>query len=397
MRAFLRSDAKYVALALALHVTMFAAVSALPPPREEATVVPADANAKAVEIDPSWVDPNPPPPEPAAEQTPPTPAAPAAPALAAERVHDTRDVPTPVAPPTPPGQPAAPEPQAAAPWSLSDALEPGRAAKDPNRATLSLEQLGVGAPQHALNGIYDAGVETLSQTSEKSLKASITRPLAERDRDLGLGPEGPVIEDLLRSVYASAMNLNGKVTYRASFDADGRLTSISVLQCDGNRTDWEAIGTKVKSKLGDKEGRHTVDGYESDIEVETALKNPSGTDPGAEVSLFGFTLKDGGGPQATKIAILPLKPTLQTVEFGDTKLQVPVVMFTVFAAAGDLSDIGSLSHRVVHARVVHKPREWKLPPGIKPNARWDLDRAERERLDRKNQNGGPADSKTPRL
>lgn len=399
-----RKDAAYALAAAAIHAATFAAVLTIKKP--ESSTPPID-ETEVVEIDPNWIDPVEEKPE-----EPPAPTGPKAPPSAPEKSPassaakstassnstaslnsnstaslNSNSTANSTTPPT-------------APWTLGggdpNGLEPTKPHAE--RAPLSLAQLGVAGPGRRVQGTLAPEVETREHASETALKASITRPMAEYDRDIGLGPEGPVIEDLLKSVYASAINLKGKVTFRVSFDEKGRLVSLYVLSCDGERSAWEELGTQAKSSLAGKEGRHTTEGYESDIEIVTAVKNPSGTDPGAQVSLFGFDLKDGGGPEATKIAILPLKPQLTTLTIGETKVVVPVVLFTVLAMRGDLSDLGATPRRVVHARVVNKPKQWKLPPGIKPNARWELKAADLDNLDRKNQNGGGQfDTRSPRL
>jgi len=386
--SFPRKDAAYALGAALIHAGIFAALFSIPKP----TFAPATEETKVVEIDPNWIEPEAPM-EPVAA-APPTPVPAAAPAAAIAAVRPAREKPT--AEST--GGGAAVAAGEVTPPSGGDpngAVEPTPA---PARAPLSLAQLGVLGPGRSVQGTLAPEAESQIHASESALRASITRPLAEYDRDIGLGPEGPVIEDLLKGVYASAINLKGKVTFRASFDAHGRIVSLAVLSCDGERSLWEELGNKVKSELEGKEGRRTSEGYESDIEVVTSLKLPSGADPGAEVSVFGFSLKDGGGPEATKIAILPLKPELATLTIGDTKVVVPVVMFTLLRMQGDLSDIGANPRRVVHARVVNKPKQWKLPPGIKPNARWELNSVDRDKYDRKNENGGAQiEPRTPRL
>ncbi len=209
-------------------------------------------------------------------------------------------------------------------WSLNDAMRGSGAARGP----LSLDALGMGAPGLAA---HSAGAGEGPRTEEEmraarneSVRAGMRNALANTDTAMGLGPEGPLLAELERAVHASSLDLSGKVTFHCTFDAKGRLTGIRVSSCDGQNGAWEALGEAVKTALAGKESRAVIDGYASDVVVETALKLPSGAAVGDRV----------------------------TAQQG-----------TVMA---DLSDIGAVPRRVVHARVAWRlatPEPKGAPPG----------------------------------
>jgi hypothetical protein len=224
-----------------------------------------------------------------------------------------------------------------------------------------------------MQGLSVLPKRTQNEEWAAAVRESITRPLVEGDKEIGLGPEGPLLDALLRSVYSSALDLKGKATFTAAFDDKGRLTSLALLSTDSSRNMWEELSKQVKVDLGGKAGRPTPGGTVSTIEVTSELKLPSGSDPGLEMEMLGIKVKEGDGPKSAKMKILT--PTCVQVPLDESEnIKVPVCMMNVVALAGDLSDIGQHPQRVVHARVVLTPH--------------DVDSATRERIQRKIENGG---------
>jgi hypothetical protein len=94
------------------------------------------------------------------------------------------------------------------------------------------------------------------------------------------------------------------------------------------------------------------------IEITTAYKMPSGTDPGTDVRVFHVPVKRGSGKQSSKIDILDPIPKVTCVDTPNpdansgVKLPSCTVGLTILGMRGDLSDVGAKPRRVVHGRVV---------------------------------------------
>jgi hypothetical protein len=193
-----------------------------------------------------------------------------------------------------------------------------------------------------------------AEQDRRNVEAVITRPIHERDRELGLGPEGPTLRELEQAVHMSHLALNGSAEIDARFAPDGSLVGIEIVSCSGDMSGWRTIAEAVKARLRGQPGRaRDGRGTVSRIAVDTALKLPSGHDPGADVTLGGVTVKTGEGKKSTKVKILDPTPRLVRIPLApNTELTVVVPELTVIGTDGDPSDIGVGPERVVHARVV---------------------------------------------
>lgn len=222
---------------------------------------------------------------------------------------------------------------------------------------LALAQLGVGGPNRFLTAPSGERA-TSAETAARDVERSMAQSRADHDRGVGLGPEGPLLGAVEAEIMASALPLNGKASLDATFDAQGALTSLVVVSSDGDRAGWETIAAAIRRKLAGKPGRAVgARGMLSRVEVDTALKMPSGRDPGLEVEVLGgIPLKKAPkeSKRPTKIVILDPLPKVHMVpvdEDGKVKIPVPQVGVTVLGVDGDPVDIAALARRVVHARV----------------------------------------------
>jgi len=213
----------------------------------------------------------------------------------------------------------------------------GAAATQPRR--LSLDQLGLGqsmvlrpnpvdrrgrAPQKKAPVDYAARLD-------HGLAAAIARD----DQKKGLGPEGPVITQVLASAYRGNLPFNTKARLSVSADDQGNVLSVSVLSSDGAPQEWQQLADDVFAKFAGKRLRAMGKrGYRFTLAVNSRNQLPSGADPGVNVSVLGIPLKKGGGPRSTSISILnPTNPS------------------EVLGLVGDLSDIGATARRVVRAHL----------------------------------------------
>ncbi len=195
---------------------------------------------------------------------------------------------------------------------------------------------------------------SVAEQDGRNVEAAITRPLHERDRELGLGPEGPTLRELERAVHGGHLGLNATAEMDARFAPDGSLVGIEIVSCSGDMSGWRTIAETVKARLRGQTGRARGGrGTVSRIAVDTALKLPSGHDPGADVTLAGVTVKKGEGETSTKVKILDPTPRLVRITLApNTNVTLVVPEFTAIGTDGDPADIGVGPQRVVHARVV---------------------------------------------
>ncbi len=242
---------------------------------------------------------------------------------------------------------------AAAPAATSTAERTGPSGAP---VPLSLGQLGVGGPNRFL-GTPRGERETPAEKSARDVERSMAQARADHDRGVGLGPEGPLLGELESTIYASSIDLNGKAAFDATYDAAGALTGLVVVTTDGDRRGWETIASAVRGRLAGKPGRAVGGrGMVSRIEVDTALKMPSGRDPGLEVDVGGLPVKKAPptSKRPTKVTLLDPIPKLVTVPLdreGTIKVPVPQVGITVLGVDGDPVDIAATARRVVHAKV----------------------------------------------
>jgi len=157
-----------------------------------------------------------------------------------------------------------------------------------------------------------------------------------RDRELGLGPEGPVLHALGDATMASFAPVKGRAVFRAVTDGTGMIVGIEVLSCDGGRDGWVNAAELAREALKGKKLRlpSAATHAEMRIEIVSEMKMPSGHDPGVDVSVLGLPITKGDGPQSTQVRILdPLS-------------------LSFLAGTADPSDIGAKPRRVVHTRIL---------------------------------------------
>lgn len=94
-------------------------------------------------------------------------------------------------------------------------------------------------------------------------------------------------------------------------------------------------------------------GGELRIEVSSAWKNPSGFDPGANVTIAGIPVARSEGKRSARVDILDVLPHLETVELAPgVRVKIPVVTFNIASGAFDPVDLGAQARRVVHTKLV---------------------------------------------
>jgi hypothetical protein len=201
-----------------------------------------------------------------------------------------------------------------------------------------------------------AGPRAPTNAEAKQNAESVLRePARARERELGLGPDGPVLAALSEASSLGTTDVKGRAVFVAVADATGMVIGIDVLECDGGRAGWTSAAKAAHAALAGKKLRmpSTAKGARMRIEIVSEWKMPSGHDPGTDVSVLGVPVAKGEGKKSTSVELLNPLPKLETVELGPgVKVTVPIVQVTVIAVNGDPADIGARPRRVVHARLL---------------------------------------------
>ena len=229
--------------------------------------------------------------------------------------------------------------------------------------------LTLGAPNAFIGPASGAVVERPPSTSpaaderrprtaaeaKRAVEAALREPARQRERELGLGPEGPVLQALGEATSASSAPVKGRAVFRAVADGTGMIVGIEVVECDGGRPGWANAAELARRALQGKKLRMPSSATlaEMRIEIVSDWKMPSGHDPGTDVSVLGVPVAKGEGKKSTKIDLLDPIPKLVTVELApDVKVAVPQINLTIIAVQGDPADIGAKPRRVVHTRLL---------------------------------------------
>lgn len=168
--------------------------------------------------------------------------------------------------------------------------------------------------------------------AKKANERAIATGLAQRDAQLGLGPEGPVITALTEAARSSLAPERGTATFQATVDSAGLVVSLRLVGSTGGTDGWNDARTRAAQALASKKLtlRGAKNGATLTIVVESDVQLPSGS-------------------------TAPVKPA-----YKDSYVTVPGAVAgapadtvaTKTLAEGDLSDFGARPRRVVRARLV---------------------------------------------
>jgi hypothetical protein len=228
--------------------------------------------------------------------------------------------------------------------------------EEPRR--LSLAELGIGAPVPLVGAHTPEKLPDPAARAARSVEKSINDALAAKDREIGLGSDGPVVSALERATYGSALSGNGTATFVARIDSSGRVSLLQVLNVNGDHKGWSKVARRALATLSRRKLRvpQGAKGVELRIKVESRWALPSGADPGLEVRMFGVPLKKGQGKRSSRISIFEPVAKVEKVLVpqpggGSIEMPVPQMGVGVLGVAGDPSDIGAKPRRIVHAEV----------------------------------------------
>lgn len=247
----------------------------------------------------------------------------------------------------------------------ADEAGDGAGATDSHRASphaeaprLSLDALGVGAGHNPFLGPSSSPSSSTPQALGRRIDHVLRSGLAEHDRELGLGPEGPAVALVTELVMQSESAPNTSALLGLRTDANGYTVHVEVREASGDTRAWEAVAAELQRKLAGQKLRVPAGSGGVSMELRVTSRNqlPSGADPGLAIELFGQEIKSGDGKRSTRLQLLTPKIAVQEVEapYGDGRQKVKALTatLTIVALFGDPADIGAVARRVVHAHLV---------------------------------------------
>ncbi len=252
------------------------------------------------------------------------------------------------------GLPAASE-AAEPPTMEADATGSMPGVNQRNSPTLSLDQLGIGTT----NPFHWVAPEAPSraQRDNRRLQASLYQGRLDDDRARGLGAEGPVLGAARRLVLASEALVETSAVLNVLVDAAGRVTSVDVLQLSSQAEDWRLMAQALMAALTPVRLRVAASSepFGMKLRITSALRLPSGADPGLRLGLLGQTLREGEGPRSASLSLSPTAP-LRRVEVFDSagRHQDRPLQFELGALElkGDVADSAASAQRVVQLSVL---------------------------------------------
>jgi hypothetical protein len=192
--------------------------------------------------------------------------------------------------------------------------------------------------------------------SKRAVDRALKDPAREREAELGLGPEGPVLAALGEATSRSTAPVRGRAVFVATADENG-VFAIELRDAEGSRAGWDDARAIALGVLKGKKLRLPAGATRAvmRLEVRSDWKLPSGLDPGTNVSVLRIPVGKGETKDATRVTILDPIPTVRMTEIplpGGAKIPVPSVELDLFSTNADPANLGAKPRRVVHARVI---------------------------------------------
>ena len=189
---------------------------------------------------------------------------------------------------------------------------------------------------------------------KRKVENSLREPARQRERELGLGPEGPVMHALCDATTASTAPVTGRAVFRAVADATGIVVGLDVLSCDGGPAGWAHAAELAKEGLSGKKLRlpSTASSAEMKVEITSAWKLPSGHDTGTDVTLGGIRTQKGDGKQSSSVAVLDVVKYREVQVTKDFKVPVITPDPDLISVHGDSVNAGAKPRRIVQAKLL---------------------------------------------
>lgn len=252
-----------------------------------------------------------------------------------------------------------PEPNAAAVETSARPRDGGDAAPTTNEPQAlvitgprSMDALGIGGR----NPLFPKSEAEVEAAEQKRLRDRTLRdPARERELALGLGPEGPVLRALSEATSQSTAPVKGRAVFVAKTGPSGEVESIELHDAEGGRGGWAEAGRLALEALRGKKLRLSGGTTRAvmRLEVTSAVKLPSGHDPGTELTIFHVPVTKGEGKDSTKVRVLQPEIGVADIPIAPgVVLKMPYFSMTILGTNGDLVDIANAARRVVHTRVL---------------------------------------------
>lgn len=213
--------------------------------------------------------------------------------------------------------------------------------------------LGLGAPNPFL--AREEAPNPASSARAAVHENVLREPARLREQEIGLGPEGPVLQALGRATTTSSAPVHGRAVVLAVADRTGVIVSVEVVDCDGSRSGWTQAADLARATLGGQKLRlpSTAAGAELRIEITSDWKIPSGHDTGTDVTLLSLETQKGNGKDCTKVAILDVLPKKKLLKLSkDLEISVVTVDADAISISGDPANSGAKPRRIVHTRLL---------------------------------------------
>jgi hypothetical protein len=220
--------------------------------------------------------------------------------------------------------------------------------------TLSLDQLGIGA-----NPFLAVAVEPLTreQRANARLQAAMQAPSLERDRQLGLGPAGPVVEAARSLVLSDDGLVETSAVFNVRVDGAGHVTEVHVLEASSHVKTWQLIAARLAQALDPEKLRAASPkaDWGMQLRLASSVRLPSGAAPGMRMRVLGQQVAGSGGPGSTSLELSPtskldLKEPIDSVGRHLDPTIIAEVMLLKLRA--DPTDIGAAARRVVEVAVL---------------------------------------------
>jgi hypothetical protein len=260
----------------------------------------------------------------------------------------------------PHADPASSRPETDRTGSSNDPQEPGGAVARNGPIALTAPRttdLGIGGRNPFLPK-SEAAVNAAE--SKRAVDHALRDPAREREQELGLGPEGPVLTALADGTARSVAPVRGRAVFIATSNADGEVVSLELADAEGGRPGWADAGRIALEGLKGKKLRVAPRTTRAvmRIEVVSTWKLPSGRDPGVDVTLFHIPISTKGeGKDSAKVSILDPIPKLHVhhIQIGGpagAKIPIVTVEIDLLNFGIDPADLGARPRRVIHTHLL---------------------------------------------
>jgi hypothetical protein len=221
----------------------------------------------------------------------------------------------------------------------------------PSRA---MHELGIGRANPFLPRSEQAVARA---ESKRAIDRALKDPARERDREVGLGPAGPVVNALNEATARSTAPVRGRAVFIVTTDDKGAI-AIELRDSEGGRRGWDDARRVALEALKSKKLRLPPGATRAvmRLEVTSGWKLPGGQDPGTNWHVLRTPVAEGESKDATNVSVLDPVPKLVNTFIpmpNGTKIPIIMVEFDLFATKNaDPANFGSTPRRIVHTHVI---------------------------------------------